>query len=98
MFKHLLKSEVGHLNRTLKVSLSHLMSVSSSTMRSQSALGTASLRKRFKMANVFPQCPSIRQEKKKKTSLEALQATKHYNTVATVRKQLHNVHLLMGER
>lgn len=41
------------------------MSVSSSTMSSQSALGTASLRKRFKMANVFPQCPSIRQKKKK---------------------------------
>lgn len=38
------------------------MSVSSSTMTSQSAFGTALLRNRLKTANVFPQCPAERQK------------------------------------
>ena len=37
--------------------LGYLIRVSSSTMRSQSASGTAELRNLFKMAKVFPQCP-----------------------------------------
>lgn len=95
MVKHWLKSAAAQKN---KVSLIHLMSVSSSTMRSQSALGTASLRKRFKMANVFPQCPSVRQKKGETKTLDVVQATTLSNTLLSVRKQLDHVRLLLEEK